>query len=153
MLLGSAALGLIGAFMPWEKASNSIASTTQSPSDSGAVVILLALLGLVVWLAFQCRSKALGKGALIGLAAVAAIMTIFALAKFGVISSDQDKANQAASSATGGLGSSLGSDYSEFTSQFTSQVKVTVAAGAGLLLWCLACIGVWAGTFLSRKAP
>jgi hypothetical protein len=139
VLFGGAAVAGIGAMLPWADVSTSYGYTASAaPGDIGsAAFLLLGLVALAVWLGWPTRERPISSGRLIGLVAVVALMTFFALSNFNAIADyNEGLSASAESSVFGGV-----DDYT-----------ATASAGLGLWLWLAGSIAIWVGAFRAWRA-
>ncbi|MDP1804923.1 MAG: hypothetical protein Q8K72_07145 [Acidimicrobiales bacterium] len=120
VLLGGAAVAGIGALLPWASVSTTYGYTASAnPADiGGAAFLLLGLAALVVWLGWPTRDGSISGGRLVGLVAVVALMTFFALSNFAAIADYQEGLNASAEN-----------------SLFGETTTATASPGLGLMLW------------------
>jgi len=128
-LLAGVLLVFIGSLLPWAQASVGGVAVISSHPGGGSVVLFLFLVICTVVAAWPLLTGALSKRRLLGMTAVVALLTLFALTNW----SDLSKAQQAG----GGF--------------------VTVSAGSGLVLYtvgvvvlCVLIVRLW---LFRRRAP
>jgi hypothetical protein len=140
VLFGGAAVAGIGTMLPWADVSSSYGYTASAaPADIGsAAFLLLGLVALVVWLAWPTRERPISTGRLIGLVAVVALMTFFAMSNFSAIADYQEGLNASADTSV------FGSVMEDYTS--------TASPGLGLWLWLAGSIALWVGAFRAWRA-
>jgi len=83
-LFAGCAVAAVGTMLPWEQDTTPLGGQlTAGPSSvPGGVAMLLALLGLIVWIGWPARDGQLSKARCVGLTIVGALLMFFVFAKF-----------------------------------------------------------------------
>jgi hypothetical protein len=140
-LFAGCAVAAIGTMLPWEQDTTPLGGQiTAGPSSvPGGIALLLALLGLIVWIGWPARDGELSKGRCVGLTIVGALLMFFVFAKFAALGDAQSKsANLDTSGASDLFGvpqTNLGLSYHAGSGLYIY--------GAGVVSICVGIVRAW----------
>ncbi|HTK16942.1 MAG TPA: DUF2510 domain-containing protein [Acidimicrobiia bacterium] len=146
-LFAGCAVAAVGTMLPWEQDTTPLGGQlTAGPSSvPGGVAMLLALLGLIVWIGWPARDGQLSKARCVGLTIVGALLMFFVFAKFAALGNAQ---SQSANLDTSGASDLFGVPQ--------TNLGLTYHAGSGLYIYgagvVAICVGVVRAWFARRAA-
>jgi hypothetical protein len=144
-LFAGCAVAAVGTMLPWEQDTTPLGGQlTAGPSSvPGGIALLLALLGLIVWIGWPARDGQLSKGRCIGLTVVGALLMFFVFAKFAALGDAQSKSSSLDSSGA-----------SDLFGVPQTNLGLSYHAGSGLYIYAAGvvaiCVGIVRAWFARR---